>query len=118
MALTDPLQGVVILTFFMVVAVVAVYFFRTMSKAAKGSTASTPATESPAGSPVDYTSEGLTGVVYFAIGGTLLLYAFFWITSDLGNNDPIGGLMEYGLAFFALLVTAAGLHGILRSATH
>jgi Na+/proline symporter len=119
MALTDPLQWVVILAVFLVIIVIVVYFLRTMNKAAKSPTPNLPVVEQgSAKSPVDYTSEGLTGIAYFAIGGTLLLYAFFWITSDSGNNDPIGGLVEYGLAFFALLLIGAGLHGILRSATH
>ncbi len=119
MALTDPLQWVVILAVFIIIIAVVIYFFWTMNKTAKGSAANAPVVEQgSANSPVDYTSEGLTGIVYFAIGGTLLLYAFFWITSDLGNNDPIGGLVEYGLAFFALLLIGAGLHGVLRSATH
>ena len=119
MALTDPLQWVAILAFLIIMVAIVIYFFRTMNKAARGSTASAPAVEqgSPR-SPVDHTSEGLTGIAYFAIGGTLLVYAIFWIISDFGNNDPIGGLVEYGLVLFALLLVGAGLHGILRSATH
>jgi hypothetical protein len=119
MALTDPLQWVVILVFLALVVVGIIYLVRMINRAPKGSSADTRAAEQGrAMSSVDYVGQGQTGVVYFAIGGTLLLFAYFLILSDLGNNDTIGGLAEYGLAFIALLLIGSGLHGILRSATH
>jgi len=59
----------------------------------------------------------VTGIVYFAIGGVLLVVAYFWLVSLFPNESPTL-LLAYGLAFISLLLTGAGLHGILKSATH
>ena len=69
----------------------------------------------------DYTSEGQMGVLFFAIGGTMLLWAYFWIlqsNAGFGNNTLGGGWVQYGLAFLVLLLIGSGLHGILKSAVH
>lgn len=72
-------------------------------------------------SPGDYTSQGFTGIVYFAIGGTLLLLTIVWINSDfasgLGDFQVVGQLVQYAVAFIAFLI-GFGLYGILKSATH
>jgi apolipoprotein N-acyltransferase len=91
--------------------------------------------ESPRGSPThasnsqgsnsssnDYASQGFTGIIYFAIGGTLLLLTIFWINSDfasgLGDFEVVGQLVEYAVTFIAFLLIGFGLHGMLKSATH
>ncbi len=70
---------------------------------------------------VDYTPQGQAGVVFLALGGTMLLWAYFWLLQSnvgFGNNTLGGGWFQFGLAFVGLLLMGAGLHGILRSATH
>jgi succinate dehydrogenase hydrophobic anchor subunit len=70
----------------------------------------------------DYVSQGFTGVIYFAIGGTLLLMTVFWVNSNfasnLGDLGIVAQLVQYAVAFIALLLVGFGLHGILKSATH
>jgi predicted MFS family arabinose efflux permease len=105
--------------FLILVVVGIIYLLWMINRTPKRSSADTHATEQDSAmSSVDYVGQGQTGVIYFAIGGTLLLFAYFLVLSDLGNNDTIGGLAEYGLAFVALLLIGSGLHGILRSAMH
>jgi len=94
----------------------------TVDVSPRASPAHTADSQGSGSSSNDYTSQGFTGIVYFAIGGTLLLLAIFWINSDyasgLGDFEVVGQLVQYAVAFIAFLLIGFGLYGMLKSATH
>lgn len=56
------------------------------------------------------------GIVLFAVGGTMLLWAYFYGLSTVANNDIISQALDYIFAFVALYLIGYGLWMVIRSA--
>jgi hypothetical protein len=56
------------------------------------------------------------GIVLFAVGGTMLLWAYFYGLSTMADSDIISQALDYIFAFVALYLIGYGLWMIIRSA--